>query len=56
MNKTEIKQIDKWHQITIEDPASLPGKSIHDSIIIFLKIIEFKYVILNDIEGAGIRG
>ena len=44
----------KWYLITIEDPAFLPGISISNIIQLFLKNIEFKFVILNDLNGAGI--
>lgn len=44
----------KWHQITIVDPNALPGKSIFDVIQHLLKLINFKFVVNNDIVGAGI--
>jgi hypothetical protein len=46
----------KWTLITIDDPAFLPGKSIYDMIRLLLKIIDFKYIILYDIEGASEYG
>ncbi len=45
-----------WHQIIIDDPACLPGKIIYDVIQILLRKIEFKYIVLDDIEGAAQKG
>ncbi|MBA3603240.1 MAG: hypothetical protein H0W50_06295 [Parachlamydiaceae bacterium] len=45
-----------WHQIIIDDPACLPGKIIYDVIQVLLCKIEFKYVVLDDIEGAAQKG
>lgn len=41
-----------WDQIVIFDEAALPGKSIFDIIKIILKVIEFRFVIIDDINGA----
>ena len=44
----------KWYLITIDDaPKYLPGKSIFDIIQLILKVIKFKYVILDDINGVA---
>ncbi len=43
----------KWHQIIINDPECLPGRIIYDIIQILLQQVEFKFIILNDIEGAA---
>jgi hypothetical protein len=42
-----------WTLIRIEDPAFLPGKSFFDILIFLLEIVNFKFVILDDIEGCG---
>jgi hypothetical protein len=44
---------ENWFLVIIDDPALLPGKSIFDVINHIRHCIEFKFVILNDIEGAG---
>lgn len=43
-----------WQLVTIDDdPQLLAGKSIFDLIQLLQKQIEFKYVILKDIEGIA---
>ena len=42
-----------WTLIEIEDPAFLPGKSFSDILLFLLEIVNFKFVILDDIEGSG---
>lgn len=43
-----------WTLLTIDDPACLPGKSIQKVIQHVLKVIKFKFVVIDDINGAGI--
>lgn len=45
-----------WHQIIIEDDKALPGISIKSLLEHILRTVNFKYVILNDIEGAANDG
>lgn len=47
---------DQWYHITIDDPALAPGQSVYALLKLILSIAEFKFVILNDIEGAGLPG
>lgn len=42
-----------WTLITIDDPAFLAGTSISEIIGILLQVIDFKFIILNDIQGAA---
>lgn len=42
--------------ITIEDPTFKLGKSISKVIQLLLQIIDFKFIILNDLEGSGPYG
>ena len=51
-NKFNFKT--KWYLITIEDPAALPGNSILKVINHIKLVINFKYVILDRIDGAFI--
>ncbi len=51
MNSSLIPE-EKWTLVTIDDPAFLPGKSIYDVIQLLLKVIPFKYVIINEIYGV----
>ncbi len=44
---------DKWTLITTDDPAFLAGTSISEIIHIILQIIEFKFIVLHDIQGAA---
>jgi hypothetical protein len=44
----------RWHLITIEDPEALPGKNIFNIIQQLMSIVEFRFAILNDINGARI--
>lgn len=44
----------EWTLITIEDSNNLPGKSIFDLIKILLKVVNYHFVILDYIYGAGI--
>jgi hypothetical protein len=50
------KQNAKWYLITIEDPEGLPGKNILNVIQLIMKVMNFNFVILNDINGAGKYG
>src|SRR5262245_41875543 len=42
-----------WMQIIIDDPLYLPGKSISNVIQLLTNVIEFKYIILDDIYGVS---
>ncbi len=46
-------QSNKWHLITIIDPEGLPGKNIFNIIQVILQFVDFEFIIINDIEGAG---
>ncbi len=50
------KQNSKWYLITIEDPEGLPGKNIFNVIQLIMKVMNFNFIILNDINGAGKHG
>lgn len=43
----------KWFLVTIDDPAFLSAKSILKVIQLLLSCISFKFVIINDVEGAA---
>ncbi len=45
-----------WTLITIVDPEGLPGKNIFKAINVLLKVIKFKFVILDYISGGGKSG
>ena len=51
-----LNPICKWTLIVIEDPKFLPGKSIFDIINLLLKVINFKFVILDYIFGIANDG
>ena len=53
MNSKYIKKNNLWQLIIIEDSDALPGKSVFDLLKVLMKQFKFKYVILNDIEGAA---
>ncbi|HEV8051906.1 MAG TPA: hypothetical protein VGP47_05380 [Parachlamydiaceae bacterium] len=54
MNNKKLIKNSNWQLIVIDDdPKLLPGKSIFDLLQLLLKRVEFKYVILNDIEGIA---
>lgn len=46
------KQKINWHQIVIFDENALSGNSIFDLIQIILNVINFKFIVLDDISGA----
>ena len=54
MNKNLKIDSNNWTLITIDDPAFLPGESIFDIIQLIIKEIEFKFVIPDEIYGAGV--
>jgi hypothetical protein len=43
----------KWYLLIIKDPSYLAGESILKVLQILIRIEKFKFVILDDIEGAG---
>lgn len=45
--------IKQWTLITIDDPDFLQSQSINKILQILLSTIEFKFVILTDIQGSG---
>lgn len=47
---------DQWYHITIDDPALAPGQSVYALLKLILSIAEFKFVVLNDIEGLACPG
>lgn len=53
VNQVSDKQ---WHQITIEDPTFVSGRSVFDLIKLLLSVLPMKYIALNDIEGSGKYG
>lgn len=44
----------QWYMATIYDPSFLPGISIYNVIKLLLKKINVQFVVLSDLEGAGI--
>lgn len=52
MSKDELKN-NNWYLVTLEDKDALPGKSFFKIIQLILKVVNFKFVIIDDIEGAG---
>jgi hypothetical protein len=51
-----IKKTDRWFLIIIKDDLPLPGKSFFDVISLLITCINFKFVIINDINGAAENG
>jgi hypothetical protein len=50
--KYSINKKTAWYLITIDDPAFLPLKSIYGVISLIKTIINFRFAILNDINGG----
>lgn len=50
MNDSNTRSL--WNMIIIEDPEGLPGKTLNNVLDLIQSIVCFKYVILNDINGA----
>ena len=46
----------KWLLITVEDPKFLKGSSIYEMMKLILNHFDFKFVVLNDVEGSPIKG
>ncbi len=49
---TKQPKIVNWHLIVIIDPQALPGSSILSIIRLVKQIVNFQFVILDDIDGA----
>lgn len=45
-----------WYLIIIDDPRMLSGESIKDMLQLLLSVIEFKYAVLDYIDGSGKNG
>ena len=43
-----------WNLIVIEDSSALPGKSICNAINLITGIIEIRFIVISDLQGAGI--
>ena len=49
-------QLSRWTLITMVDHEGLPGKNISKAINLLLKVIKFKFVIVDYISGGGKLG
>ena len=50
MKKVNLNK--NWTLVTIDDPSCLPGVSFYNLIKLIIKIVPFKFVIIDDIYGA----